>query len=160
MNRSKTVLISALLIPIVALGILTGYKHYKVTVGTKVTLPIEGYDPRDLLSGHYLTYRVNYGVKNICEQSGKINYSDGYVCLEPKHFSYLKPESCGIMIKGTCNRSRFEAGIERFYIPENQADQLDEDVRSRKGSIVLSVTPDGNAQIKNFLIDGKPWNDK
>jgi len=33
-------------------------------------------------------------------------------------------------------------------------------VRSKKGSIVLSVTPDGTAQIKDLLIDGKPWNSK
>jgi uncharacterized membrane-anchored protein len=84
----------------------------------------------------------------------------GYVCLEPKGFSYKKSKSCQIVIKGTCTRTRFEAGIERFYIPEDQAQQLDKDVRSKKGSIVLSVTPDGNAQIKDLLIDGKPWNSK
>ena len=159
MNRSRITVITALLVPIIALGILTGYKHYKVTVGTEVILPIEGYDPRDLLSGHYLTYRVNYGAKNICEQS-KSNQYTGYVCLEPKHFTYFKPESCQIMIKGTCNGTRFKAGIERFYIPEDQAVKLDKDVRSKKGSIVLSVTPDGHAQIKDLLIDGKPWNAK
>ena len=160
MNRSKTVLLSALLFPIVALGILTGYKHYKVTAGIEVTLPIEGYDPRDLLSGHYLTYRVNYETRNVCEQSQRANYSEGYICLDPRHFSYLKPESCELMIKGTCSGSRFKAGIERFYIPENQAKKLDKDVRSKKGSIVVSVTPDGHAQIKDLLIDGKPWNEK
>ena len=160
MNRSKTVLISALLFPIIALGILTGYKHYKVTVGMEVILPIEGYDPRDLLSGHYLTYRVNYGTKYICEQSRKANYSEAYVCLDPKYFSYHKPQTCNLVIKGTCKGSRFRAGIERFYIPEDQAKKLDKDVRSKKGSIVLSVTPDGHAQIKDLLIDDKPWNEQ
>lgn len=160
MNQSRITLIAALLVPIVALGVLTGYKHYRVTIGTEVILPIEGYDPRDLLSGHYLTYRVNYGAKNICEQSKSNQYTVGYVCLQPKHFTYFKPKSCQIMIKGTCNGTRFKAGIERFYIPEDQAVKLDKDVRSKKGSIVLSVTPDGHAQIKDLLIDGKPWNAK
>jgi uncharacterized membrane-anchored protein len=160
MNRSRILLIVALVFPIIALGILTGYKHYKVTVGTEVILPIEGYDPRDLLSGHYLTYRVNYGAKNICEQSKAIKHSVGYVCLQPKHFTYFKPETCQLMIKGNCSGSQFKAGIERFYIPENQASKLDKDVRSKKGSIVLSVTPDGHAQIKDLLINGKSWKSK
>jgi uncharacterized membrane-anchored protein len=160
MNRSKAILIGALLFPIVALAILTGYKHYKVTVGLEVILPIEGYDPRDLLSGHYLTYRVNYGVKNVCRPKKPQNKTVGYVCLEPKGFSYKKSKSCQIVIKGTCTRTRFEAGIERFYIPEDQAQQLDKDVRSKKGSIVIAVMPDGTAQIKDLLIDGKPWNSK
>jgi uncharacterized membrane-anchored protein len=64
------------------------------------------------------------------------------------------------MIKGNCSGSQFKAGIERFYIPENQASKLDKDVRSKKGSIVLSVTPDGHAQIKDLLIDGKSWKSK
>jgi uncharacterized membrane-anchored protein len=160
MIQSRTVLIAALLLPIVALGILTGYKHYKVTVGVKVTLPIEGYDPRDLLSGHYLTYRVIYGAKNICKMSQAKKNPVRYVCLQPKGFSYSKPMNCEIMIKGTCSGSRFKAGIERFYIPEASAGQLDKDVRSKKGSIVLSVTPDGHAQIKDLLINGKSWNSK
>ena len=159
MKRSKAVLVIALLFPIVALGILTGYKHYKVTAGAEVILPIEGYDPRDLLSGHYLTYRVNYETKRICEL-GKGKNHTGYICLEPRYFSYFKPKNCQMVIKGTCDRSRFKAGIERFYIPENQAKKLDKDVRSKKGSIVVSVTPDGHAQIKDLLIDGKPWNER
>ncbi len=160
MKPSKTILIIALVFPIVALGILTGYKHYHVTVGLEVTLPIEGYDPRDLLSGHYLIYRVKYGAKNLCKLSQVKKNPVGYVCLQPKGFSYKKPENCQIVIKGTCRGTLFKAGIERFYIPEDQAKRLDKDVRSKKGSIVISVTPDGKAQIKDLLIDGKPWNSK
>ncbi len=162
MNRPKIILISALLFPIVALGFLTGYKHYRVTYGQEVTLPIEGYDPRDLLSGHYLIYRVDYGVKDLCQPPKKRSHAvvTGYVCLKPKQFSHSKPESCEVVIKGTCRGNQFKAGIERFYIPEDQAEKLDKDVRSKKGSIVISVMTDGKAQIKDLLIDGKPWNSK
>ncbi len=138
--------------------LLTGYKSYLWNTGREVTLPITGYDPRDLLSGHYLTYRVNYGVGNICGGMRGKRVRDGYVCLNPKQFSFYPIDSCPIIIKGSCKgSSRFEAGIERYYIPEDRAKPLDKDVREGKASIVLSVQPSGKAQIKDLLIDGKPW---
>ena len=45
MNISKNLIISALVFPVVALGIFTAFKKYKIEVGTKIVLPISGYDP-------------------------------------------------------------------------------------------------------------------
>lgn len=157
MINSKKVLMIALIAPIIALALLTGYKKYILSIGTEVTLPISGYDPRDLLSGHYLIYTINYGVEGICEGTSYKMEKPGYVCLNPKKFSYSWPDHCEIMIKGVCNRSRFEAGIERYYIPEEEAKKLEDLVRSKEASIVLSVPKSGKAQIKDLLINGTSW---
>lgn len=158
MIESNRKLIAVLVFPIIALMLLTGYKSYLLNTGREVTLPITGYDPRDLLSGHYLTYRVEYGVENICKgMMGKMAM-EAYVCLNPKQFSFSPLNNCLQMIRGTCrNSSRFEAGIERYYIPEEQASELDKLVRGGKASIVVSVQPSGKAQIKDLLINGKSW---
>ncbi len=156
--QSKKALVTALIIPIVVLMLLTVHKKYQLTLGKEVQLRITGYDPRDLLAGHYLTYTVEYDVKNICANvKGK---APGYICLEPKRFHLKKPAACKLFIKGICNRNRFEGGIERFYVPESEAKRLDKDVRSDKGSIVVMVTPNGKAQIKELLIEGKSWRAK
>lgn len=156
--QTKKALLAALIFPILALILLTAYKKYKLAFGKEVQLSISGYDPRDLLSGHYLTYRVDYDAKNICSKvTRKV---PGYICLEPRRFHFSKPEGCKLFIKGTCNRNRFEAGIERYYIPESEAKRLDKDVRSNKGSIVIMVAANGKAQIKELLIDGKSWRSK
>lgn len=160
MIKSKKALIAALLFPILALAALTDYKRSVLTFGTEVTLPITGYDPRDLLAGHYLIYQVDYGVNGIC-QGTYAEKKIGFICLdEPKQFSFTRPEPCRNLIRGVCNFSRFEAGIERYYVPQERALELEQKVRSKSASIVLSLPSSGQAQVKDLLIDGKPWQSK
>lgn len=169
MIKSKNGILIALCTPILVLLILTFYKKYILTVGQPVTLQITGYDPRDLLSGHYLIYRVDYGVKYKCDyrrysvnqkankRLERLSNYPAYMCLENKTFTRRFPHECGLLIKGRCERGQFKAGIERFYIPESDAPRLDKLVRAKKASIVLSVMRDGRAQIKDLLIEGKSW---
>ena len=157
MIKSKKGLLVALIIPIIALALLTGYKKYILSIGKEITLPITGYDPRDLLSGHYLIYTINYGVKKLCSGSPHRVKKPSYVCLHPKKFSNHWIDNCKIMIKGVCNRNRFEAGIERYYVPEKEAKKLENLIQSNSASIVLSITKNGEAQIKDLLINGVPW---
>lgn len=146
----------ALLFPILMLLALIAYKKYILTFGQEVTLAISGYDPRDILSGHYLIYTVEYPVGKICTDK---TVESGYVCLDPKGFSAELPAECKIPIRGTCKYGRFEAGIEKFYIPEDKAQILDNNIRGKRASIVISVTPKGQAQVKDLLIDGNSWRD-
>ncbi len=150
MIQTKKALILALLFPILALLLLATYKKYVLSFGEEVVLPISGYDPRDLLSGHYLIYRIDYGVYGICPAG--TGQETGYVCLSPKMFSYAPPEGCSKLIRGVCNYGRFEAGIEKYFIPENNAKNLEEQIRSKAASIVLSITPSGHAQVKDLLV--------
>lgn len=156
MMKFRRSVLLAVAAPIFALILLAGYKHYILNSGIEITLPISGYDPRDLLSGHYLTYQVDYGVSPMCPEASSAS-RDGYVCLTSKSFSYDEPTDCLTFIRGTCRYTRFDAGVEKFYIPEDRAVELDRDVRDHKASIVLSVTGSGVAQVKELLIDGKSW---
>ena len=62
----KYLLIAAVVFPIVVLlGVMLS-KQAQLSQGSQVVLPIAGFDPRDLLSGHYLTYRINYGASPDC----------------------------------------------------------------------------------------------
>lgn len=158
MIQTKKALLLALTFPILALAILTAYRNYVLTFADEVVLPISGYDPRDLLSGHYLIYQIDYGVDGIC--SGEKTQKSGYVCLSPKGFSYTPPESCTKLISGVCNRGRFEAGIEKYFVPEEEAKDLEAQVRSKSASIVLSIPSSGQAQVKDLLVNGQSWKDK
>lgn len=156
MIYSKKALLMALALPILGLTLLIGFKKYTLSFGTEYTFPISGYDPRDLLSGHYLTFTVDYGVNDLCDGDIKSSMK-GYVCLEPKDFSYYRPHRCTDFIIGRCRGRRFNSGIERFYIPEKEAKRLEELVQNKKASIVVSVSKGGKAQIKDLLIDGVSW---
>lgn len=156
----KIRLLLALALPILVLGVHAFTHHLQRHAGAEITLPIEGFDPRDLLSGHYLIYTVDYGFSG--ENSCPTSSIDATVCLQPDpvkvYASNDLPAHCTQFIRGKCDDSaRFTAGIERFYIPEKHARTLDRLVRDRKGSLVLSVTHDGKAAIRELLIENKPW---
>ncbi len=152
-------LLASLVLPIVALAGNTLLHHWQRGSGQEIVLPIEGFDPRDLLSGHYLTYRVNYGVDGQCSTTAN---SEASVCLQPDKKLYTPqavPASCQLFIRGICDSGGLfrVPSVERFYIPEQYAVALDQKVRNRQGSLVLSVDSRGNASIRDLLIDGKPW---
>ena len=48
-----------LLLPVLGVVALVGGKEYHVSTATTVQMPILGYDPRDLLYGHYLSFRID-----------------------------------------------------------------------------------------------------
>lgn len=52
--------IAALLFPLIALSASWAFTHYKAQQGTMWIVPISGYDPRDLLRGHYIVYRYEW----------------------------------------------------------------------------------------------------
>ena len=154
MIEDKKTLWIVLLIPIFCLLALTAQKKYIRSTGVEVYLPIEGYDPRDLISGHYLIYRVDYGVPNLCANY----YKERYVCLDDRSFTNEQPTNCKLFIKGRCTYGdRFEAGIERYYIPESVAAELEKLVREKKTGINISVSSDGVAQVKDLVIEGQIW---
>lgn len=156
MNK-RILLIVALALPIIALALNAYLKSTQRDGGEEVVLPIEGFDPRDLLSGHYLLYRVDYAVEKGCGTQDE----EASVCLRPMRSIYPQgslPADCELFIRGRCdNNGDFLADIERFYIPEEYAQSLEDKVRDRKGELVLSVDRQGNVAIRNLLIDGKPW---
>lgn len=156
MNK-RTLLAIALTLPILALAATAWMKSTQRSSGAEVALPIEGFDPRDLLSGHYLIYQVDYGLENLCAATDVATA----VCLQPERLATPAdsvPADCKLFIRGYCDSSaNFNAGIERFYIPEEHAAVLENKVRDKRGTLVLSVDPQGTAVIRDLLIDGQPW---
>lgn len=162
MNNSK-LLIAAIVFPILILIGMAVQHAYGVKNGGLVTLKITGYDPRHLLSGHYLTYRVDFEVdkpETLCPSYG--SHQKAYICFSDKR-EFVSERSalknCPLYIKGTCNYSVFSAGIERFYIPQEFAKELDTVVQDGKGQIIVSIQKDGKGIVKDLLIDNLHYKD-
>jgi uncharacterized membrane-anchored protein len=152
----RNFLIFAILFPVLLMFALMVYKQRIVSQGTRVILKISGYDPRDLLSGHYLLFRVNYGVTPGCNDH---EAEPAYVCLTKQTFEYGEPKDCAVAIAGICQSGRFVAGIERFYVPQENAFELEKHVRGKDASIELAIK-NGKAQIVDLLIEGQSWRKK
>ena len=156
MINSRSAVILAVFFPLVALGALTAYKHHLFTQGREVILPIQGYDPRDLISGHYLIYTIDYGVRKLCAGAPK-EKKEGFLCLSDRSFAYEKPNSCPLLIEGTCKGQRFEAGIERYFTSKENALLLEKIIEKEKISVLISVNSGGKALVKDLLISDRPW---
>ncbi len=167
MNTFNKKIAAALIFPIICLAGLTVYKAVKIAIGETIIIPITGYDPRDLLSGHYLTFRLDLNNDNLCNDD-YYNYSLVNLCIKqlennevmsdvifPDEYDDLT--NCDVVITGKCKHGRFSAGIERFYIPEQYSSQLDKIIRRGKGKLVVSVDRNGKAIIKDLLINDKSW---
>ena len=139
-------------------------KHQLVlTGGHELILKVEGYDPRDLLSGYYLRYRVAYGM-DICQE-----YGQNPVCIcfgprqgvahqvDPAPSCNMAQMSCNIFIKGRCDGHRFKAGIERYYIPENKRHFVP--VIPPNATIRVKVDPNGKAVTEAFYINDETLED-
>ncbi|MES2854554.1 MAG: GDYXXLXY domain-containing protein [Bdellovibrionota bacterium] len=156
MIRTQRSVLIAVILPILALAALTFYKSRIRMVGSEHVFKIVGYDPRDLISGHYVVYGVEYEAGDVC--SGKSGLT--YLCLDTgESFSEEPDRSCSKFLRGTCDTGRFAAGIERFYIPDSEAKRLDRKVREGAGSIKVSIDSSGNGVVKDLLIDGVTWSE-
>lgn len=159
MNPHRLKLIAALLFPIVVLAANAWMNQQQRANGTAVTLPIQGVDPRDLLSGHYLIFEMDYGIKE--GYSCPVPDISATLCLNQQARVYPSdelPASCSLFLRGTCNsQGDFNAGLERFYIPEEHASLLEQHIQDNKGKLVLSINKQGQAAIRDLLINDQPW---
>lgn len=136
----KLKIIAALTFPILVLVLWVISLTVKSMALPEVTVRIGGYDPRDLLSGHYIAYTIDWE-KTDCTQ-----FNDN-ICPEKEFKDYA--------IKAYWGRQF------RFYIPEQYADKLDNMFRYDRGKHVFEVVykyaPGIKPLAKELLIDGKPW---
>ena len=107
--------------------------------GIDIKVRITGYDPRDILSGHYISYQIDWD-KTDCSQ-----FPDKE-CLK----------------KEFCHENRWGTYACRFYIPEESSGQLDELFRTRnsdnlKFEVIYSYNPSRKAIAKQLLINDKDW---
>ena len=135
---NKKLLAGILSIPFIVLIIWISYLFYLRSTGTDIVVAIQGYDPRDLLSGHYIQYTINWSQTDCSQFPGK--------ACRPNEFCH----------KATWGRQC------RFYIPEEYAERLDDLFRNRwsgghQFQVVYSYNPKRAPLAKQLLIDGKDW---
>lgn len=138
---NKKLLACILFCPIILLAIWVNYISIQSKNGIDIKVSVTGYDPRDILSGHYISYQIDWD-KTDCSQ-----FPDKE-CHKEKF----------------CHGNRWGISACRFYIPEESSEQLDKLFRSRnndtlKFEVIYSYNPSRKAIAKQLLINGKDWKD-
>lgn len=139
----RKVLAAALVVPFVALmGWLLLLTHQRET-GAEVTVAVEGYDPRDLLSGHYIQYEIHWGRTNCAQFDKGICPQDDFCNGEALWGYQPRTRSC------------------RFYVPEQNAGTLDRLLALNDAQasfeVVYSYHPGKKPLAKKLLINGQDW---
>ncbi|MBM9501871.1 GDYXXLXY domain-containing protein [Leptospira sp. 201903071] len=177
MRILKYLLLISFGIPVLFFSSEILYLEFGKKSGKELILPIRGYDPRDLLAGHYLRYNISYQTDSLCPKtdperifikenseeshcvcyshSGKILEGEG-VFVESCHPTTLKNRDlCRVYLRGTCEYGRFRIGNERYYVNEQKALEYEARFRREKDvHIRLKVNPDGKA-----ITDALIWED-
>lgn len=134
----------AVVIPLVALLAWALSEQMTHDRGEIFRLKIVGYDPVDILSGHYLRFRYDLGKVEVCKNLP--NKTAICACLKPGDLGALEAErsgdceqlqnSCSTILKGRCQYNTFLTFSERYYFPEEYA------------SVLANVPPESQAEVK------------
>jgi hypothetical protein len=178
MNRLLTIAVAAFLaLPVLALAALVGEQELRFAAAQQVNVPVRGYDPRDLLRGHYVTAIFDWDWDAMPAESGA-----GGLCILPVEAArpkvrFLKdwqpanrPADCRLVIAGRLAPrvatalpvfvpETLDSGsqVVRLYVSEKRAPDLEDLIRRHPGSLTvdLAVRADGGVAIKALRVDGQ-----
>ena len=132
MMRGKRLYMAAVIFPILTLAGWVGFLQYSLWHQPRVQIAVSGYDPRNLLSGHYLSLQLDWD-KTDCRQFS------GAVCPQERF------------------RDRYV-----YYVPETDARALERLIAEGKHRIELrfAFPAEGEPRIVDLWLDGEPWQNK
>ena len=158
----------AIIFPIIALVAWSLSLEVQMRTGGEVRLRITGYDPRDLLSGHYLRFAFSFAEKLSCPADAS-RTDTLCACLtesgaDQGFFDSSELDSCPniraqcpLFLQGECRGGRFTTGLERYYIPEELAPALA--VVPADASAMVRLSSDGRGIISRLMVGSQTIED-
>lgn len=176
----KVVFIGIVLLQVIFILGLVGFKEATLRFGKEVTLQTVPVDPRDLFRGDFVI--LSYDISRIRRETEDFRTRDNlrqggsaYVWLTKKGEVWVASEVAGdprsdwdVFIKGTVTGTgiarlvggRFNRrwitlsyGIESYFVPEGTGKPIE---RARDVKAVVSVNGLGDAVLKSLIVDGEP----
>lgn len=162
-RRTRLILAAALLLPLAALAAIWADTHRQAQPGQDWLIPIQGYDPRDLLRGHYVRYSYAWPTPPL--QDGAPQVDPGRadaLCVTgtAPHIRAVRPlpdplgrpdpdaaRDCAIILRATAGARREVRGLNSgiFYASQAQAITLSKKLADPKlqGLVRVRVRADG-----------------
>lgn len=162
MQRSSNALYLTLFATPLLLAMWLGQIIYQDTTSTELTVPVMGYDPRDILHGHYirLTIAIPEEAHAACTLATP-SQSPVWLCLDKTPFTASATRTgCTHTMRAQCSSQRIVTDITKFYIPEYvDSHRLDKALRENKGTASILLSSNGKARLKQLFIEGRPWSE-
>jgi hypothetical protein len=147
MNR--LVRLAAAVVPALGLAALWAISHQTYQQGTEWEVPIQGYDPRDYLRGHYVEFRYDWpGIDEGSVAPG------GKLCLEGRAPAITRvtarstSANCAHPLRApvVSNYGADALRVGRLYIGQERAAQLQKQLQNRaqRGIVTIRQRADGS----------------
>jgi hypothetical protein len=154
---ARRVLLASLALPIVALALMVGRGELVSRTGRPYRIHIVGYDPRDMVRGHYLNYTLRFKLDDPPERCTTVTC---LYCLRgpPGSEPWVTRVSPGDT--AGCDATFADAELERlqqFFVPEDRAAPLEIAIRAYHAELSVRISAGGTVVIQDLLLDGKPW---
>ena len=165
--QNRSLWAAALALPI--LGYLTaiGWAQLRQANAPEFELAITGYDPRDLVRGHYVEYRLNARrtpllvdpTSSFIDPTSSAGVQGA--CLERAAGDNVilwlhggdRPSACFIDFP-----TDFALESHRFYVTQDHAERVTISVREGRGSIRVALLPN-DVVVRQLSLDGRAWNE-
>jgi hypothetical protein len=159
----------ALIIPFAAMLFMIGTNINKLST-PEYRFAIEGYDPRDILRGHFLIFQYKWPLSN-APNTCKAGTLDCCACISgtPAYptvsFTQCQPAQMNKTCGGTLpvtemwdGRYQPSENHRQYYIPEEYARELESLLinQPERFTVGLTLQSGGGAQLKMLYIDGTP----
>ena len=168
----RSFLAVAVVLPLVALTLAIVQSEHRLAEGRRWSFQVTGYDPRDLLRGHYIQYRVVLDEVDLPVYGA----GDGASCDDdttdaccfclsadwPGGPTTVERTACELA-RSECDGAlplRYLGELERYYIAEERAGELTKIFQAaaneNQARLVVAIGESGKPQIDTLLIDEIP----
>lgn len=147
-NRTAIVRAAVLVLPLLGLTAAWALAGYNSQRGTEWLVPIEGYDPRDLLRGHYVLYRYRWpGLSEGTDPNSatKLCVAGSAPWIERTYIPVGRPCPNPLQASRFMQRSLYGLGAGVFYASLPEARRLEKQLQvpELKAMIRIRVREDG-----------------
>jgi len=163
MASRKSVLI-AVLLPLLAISLGIVRAQLQLGRARDYVFDIQGFDPRDLLRGRFLQFRLQVDDAQIREACDPRGGQACCLCLtrgatdQPPQVAHSTCEDARAHCDGVLQPKYLHDPL-RFYVAEAHANQLDkrlaDAMQKHRAQVILAIDANGEALVRELLLDGK-----
>jgi uncharacterized membrane-anchored protein len=167
LSRKILIIGAAVLLPVLGFGAIWATTHFDAQKGVEWDVPVTGYDPRDLLRGHYVTFQYEWPGQTQ-EAQNRWNGPD-ILCLTGKapvvaratkleRYPGNSTPQCPTVIR--VNRWSNDAynGLKRdsIYIPQNDSVELTRKLADPKLQAMVRIRVGDSGYIRPVTLTFRP----
>lgn len=166
MKYSRSSWALALALPVLGFLGSVAFAESRLHGAPEVELAISGFDPRDLVRGHYLQYRVDFQAHESLTQDEKPTWDgDLYRASGACLTSTTVGKSSILAYEGATPPHACQKGFpiehlrapHRIYVEQTRASELERAVLAGRASVRVALLSESHVLTRELLIDGQPW---